>query len=130
MGDGAEAVGDGVAAVEALGGLLGLEEEALEAVVGGAPGVPPGLAGGHALREAVEVIAAEGLHDHHVAPRIPEVADGSCRERNRLRVPSKSCGHRLLHEKERLLVSATLSLQATSSSLRIFFFFLIIRKKN
>lgn len=58
-------MGDGVLAVEALGGLPGLEEEALEAVVGAPPGVSPGLAGGHALREAVEVAAAAEGQNYH-----------------------------------------------------------------
>lgn len=53
-------MGQGVAAVEALGGLLGLEDELIEAVVGATPRVPPGLTRGHSLRKAVEVAAPEG----------------------------------------------------------------------
>lgn len=60
MSDGAESPGDGVAAVDALGGLPRLEEEKLEAVVGSPPCIPPGLAGGDSLSEAVQVAALEG----------------------------------------------------------------------
>lgn len=59
---GAKAARDGVLAVDALGGLLGLKDELLEAIVGGPPRVSPSLAGLDAIGEAVEVAALEGLH--------------------------------------------------------------------
>lgn len=60
MSHGAEPPGDGVAAVDAFGGLPGLEDEELEAVVGAPPCVPPGLARGDSLGEVVQVAAPEG----------------------------------------------------------------------
>lgn len=58
-GERVEPAGEGVAAIEALGRLLGVVKEAGEAVVGVAPGVPEGLAGGHPPRKPVEVAPAE-----------------------------------------------------------------------
>lgn len=69
LGDGGEPPGDRESAVDALCRLLRLVNQLLEAVVGAPQGVPPDLAGGHALGEAVEVAAPEGPHGPHRAAR-------------------------------------------------------------
>lgn len=66
-GCGVEAAGEGEAAVELHGGALGVEEELLEAYVGAPPRVLERLSGSDPLSEAVEVAAAEGLDDGHLA---------------------------------------------------------------
>lgn len=89
-----EAPGDGVLSVDALGRLLCLEYEQLEAVVGAPPSVLPDLAGGHALGKTVKVAPAEGKNWHRRT-----MGDGGGKAPDRLgswreeRLPWKAGGH-------------------------------------
>lgn len=86
--------GDGVLTVDALGRLLRLEDELLEAVVGALPGVPPGLPGSHALRKTVKIASPEGLDGHRrtVAHRGGEEPENLGFGRDKW-VPWKAGGH-------------------------------------
>jgi len=59
-GDGGETARQGVAAVDALGSLPGFEDEALKAVVGSSPGLPPNPT--HVSTFSISI--TEGFHHH------------------------------------------------------------------
>ncbi|KAL5781665.1 hypothetical protein ACOSP7_006694 [Xanthoceras sorbifolium] len=74
---GAEAVGDRVLAIETLDYLPSIEQELLETIVGGAPGVTQGLVRGHPTGKAVEVAETEGLDGGRLAAKEGRMERGS-----------------------------------------------------